>query len=112
MQALAGVPREGLVPGLSLAAAAFCLHCSWQQKRVSTFKVSPFAAQKRSRASSHYCGAAAPRSNKRCSAFNCCLSNRVGCVMTRGVCLGKDCPKPEQEMPLGAVGQRKKDLEL
>lgn len=89
-----------------------CLHRSWQQKRVSIFEVSPFAAQKRSRASSHYRRAAAPRSNERCAAFSCCLSNWVGCVLTGGVCSGKGCPKPEQEEPLGAVGQRKKDLEL
>lgn len=87
MQTLTGVPGEGFVPELSLAAAA--LRLGWKQNPVSVvFCIQGVSVHytKHSNTSSHYHRAAAPRSNKRCSVFNW---KRV--VLGKSYLLGNDC---------------------
>ena len=89
MQTLTGVPGEGLVLELSLAAAALRLHRGWKQNPISAvFCIQGVSIHctKHSNTSSHYCRAAAPHSNECCSVFNW---ERV--LLSKSYLLDNDC---------------------
>lgn len=77
------------MPALSLAAAAFRSHRGWEQNPLSVafcIRGVSVPSTKHGETSSHYCRAAAPRSNECCSVFNW---ERV--LLSKSYLQGNDC---------------------